>query len=291
MYRLFITIRCKCRITTKLPGVLITSIGSIIDYLQANVSSKFADYFKQNSAVLKIKGDVNAPVYVNINEVPYGEQVKKDSGRLIGTKLGENRFQFIRKDLLPEVEELFKFRQQLKKDDLLKILDKRHKGMALRAYKIVYLEKKGKHKEAEKHLKSFRRCYKDDGKKIYNMVRSGVFEPLLTSMITDLQQSKYSDKNIKIYFNQLFNKILEYNPYCIWVNSGTTKRYLLREMRRRLIKDRVEIIGIWGRGEDNILMITDAISNFTTENQGFNFDQEIHKVRNVKAVAYYIKKI
>lgn len=168
-------------------------------------------------------------------------------------------FGFGRKDLAPIESEIayqtLDHRQIIKK--IKPYLISQDVGALTCSATVIRLEDK-QDKEADTLYKKLRECYGARGRKIYNMLRSKIYEGsnIFESIICpflDIAQSKYPDDPFKVrgIFTKFFEDILMYYPYGIWINKPKEVKDYQIKVLGRLRRESLPI-SVYARGKSCI---------------------------------------
>jgi hypothetical protein len=129
-----------------------------------------------------------------------------------------------------------------------------HEGLIL-AYTIIKRED-----EWENNPENFRRMvdlrakfekrYGENGKRIYNMARSGFIDELIFPSIEICESDIEDEEKRKAEGRRIFYKFLNLNPMNVYVNEENIDQGFLNEITLRLVKMNEPIVRIYARGKN-----------------------------------------
>lgn len=153
---------------------------------------------------------------------------------------------------------------------------------------IVRLEDKDMDEEANKLLRNLSDKHGERGRRIYNMLRSNHFEKLIVPFVENCESEIDDPMNIYDIVNEYFNRIIEYHPFGIWVNETTSDKELVEGLEERVIKHKMPIVFVYGRGDNCVEKIKNTCDEFCKryeEKHGkkLEINYQDYKLRKVSA--------
>jgi len=222
----------------------------------------------------------------NLTVINYGPDIKKT----IPDLFGKGKFGFSREDLIPveaEMVSLARFHRLLIRKMSRYLLPDDLSSLVASAT-IVQLEDKGLTRKATKLLFELSNRYGERGKRIYNMLRSNIFEGLIYPLLEALE-AEYSPPEANAKFTQFFENILDYYPLGIWVNEATSELEIVQGLKNRFDKG-VSAVYVYARGQNNINKCITACENFKKEYpKELEIDKDDYKLREQPACTLFVK--
>jgi len=130
----------------------------------------------------------------------------------------------------------------------------RHLAALKAAVTICRLEDLGNSAEANIRKEQFDRHFKNDGKQIYNMIRSRIFHEWILPVFLE---RKYIEQNLKRsqeIFQEFFAMCVQYLPWAIFVGKHKDEYDLRQAIMSRALDERVKMVAVFTRGPRLALM-------------------------------------
>ena len=171
-------------------------------------------------------------------------------------------------------------------------IEPREHSACVMAFAIVLFEDTGNWKEASKNMKKLHDKFGENGRRIYNMARSDVFQEFVYPAIVVIQDSDEVSQTDKFsLIRKTFYEMLKFNPQSVWVNDRMTEEDILGKITKRLMDKGVEFVRVYARGPDNIQRTDDVAYNFADNFPQFELSTEEYIIRDLEACKYEIKRI
>ena len=142
------------------------------------------------------------------------------------------------------------------------------------AFTIMNFEDNNFWKEASELRAKLGRKYKMQGKRMYNLCRSGYIDGKLRVDLHMMMFECQGSESYKLRYQKYFNDCMEFFPYAVWANEWVSRADMISEINKRIIKKRVPEIKVFARGKSNIER-TESVTNQFVESELVNLEQRV----------------
>jgi len=206
-------------------------------------------------------------------------------------ELSDEKFGFGKENLIPIESEMAtpKKPYDIIIHDLRKYMESKDIHALIHCYAIIQLEDQGVNKYARKGIQDLTKRFGERGRRIYNMVRSEVFDEFIHPSILDIEELTNNKKEAHRIGSKLIESLIEYNPVSIWVNDTTEKEELERGVTKRLVYQMMPFVKVFGRGDDVVNLIQNTCQEFIDNYPDYGVQINDYGLRGLPATEHVIK--
>jgi hypothetical protein len=158
----------------------------------------------------------------------------------------EKKYNLIRSDLSEEFKKVCELSSTELLSKISSYLESELLASISLAIAVIEAEDKGDFEKNKRLFHVLEERFKE-GRKIYNLLRSGEFHERILPYLEILKRKCNSDAEIKKEFTEYLKEMLSFYPFAVWVDLDTPDEKVIIEFLKRIFV--TPVIRIYGRGQ------------------------------------------